>query len=415
MLSDVGFRLAVEAADIEGTLLFALLHDVGHYPLSHMFEDFRGRETARNDSILLDDDLFGPLINADGEDLIGTVIRKKLDRGQSLSNLISQYFGAQTLEALWSIANCANGSTRPNKRVHRVLSGLVSSAIDLDKVAYLLADSVMSGVNYGRGIDLQGFFTALLDPLASSSASEENETGPIIGIDEKGLAAAESIILARYWMLSRVYWHHTNRALMAAFKFAISELVSAGKLDFSKYFMEVFWSGEVEALKYLSKEFATTWKNARMNPLEGLINGRRGIYKRLITISHQQEQDLHNKLISRDDTAATNAATTALESILTAGRVKRGMIIVDIPRRTRDTIRLEEIRILGDPEAGEQVNNRSLKEASPLLNKLHEEFLNEVKKSRVFIHPATYEVLRAESKLDAAREEVRRALSNKLE
>lgn len=414
MLSDVGFRLAVEAEDVQGTLLFALLHDIGHYPLSHMFEDFRGKETGRNDFILLDDDLFGPLLDANGEDIIGAMIKKKLDHGQSMSSLICQLFGEPTLNALWSIAKCANASIAPLKPIHRVLSGLVSSAIDLDKVAYLLADSTMSGVNYGRGIDLQGFFTSLVNPLAIDSSSKENVTGQVLGIDEKGLAAAESIILARYWMLSRVYWHHTNRAIMAAFKFAISELVSAGKLDFSKYLSEVFWSGEVEALKYLSKEFSATWKKEKVNPLDGLMNGRRGIYKRLITISHQQEEDLYNKLINRDDTAATNAATRALESILPNDNVKRGVIIVDIPRRTRDTIRLEEIRILGDPEAGERVNNRSLHEASPLLTNLHDEFLNEVKKSRIFIHPATYETLKSQSKLEQAREEVRRELSTKL-
>jgi serine/threonine protein kinase len=40
-LADVRFRLEISPQDIEAILLFALLHDIGHYPLSHMFEDYR--------------------------------------------------------------------------------------------------------------------------------------------------------------------------------------------------------------------------------------------------------------------------------------------------------------------------------------------------------------------------------------
>src|ERR1051325_791394 len=424
MLSDVGFRLAVEPEDLEGTLLFALLHDIGHYPLSHMFEDFRGRETRSQDEILLDDDLFEPLIKADSRNHVGLVIKERLDRQDSLAALVVSYFGEASLNAMWSISNCANSDLAPKKVVHRLLSGLVSSAIDFDKVAYLMTDSAMSGVKYGGGIDLHGFFTSLIDPITNAvpmttkappnEEDQEEDTGPIIGIREKGLAAAESIILARYWMLSRVYWHHTNRALMAAFKFTINELVSAGKLDFSAYFKDVFWSGEVEALKYLSKKFSSLWRKEKVNPLDGLLNGKRGMYKRLITISTQQEPDLNMKLLSHDDTAATNADTSALESVVSSEFARRGIVIVDIPRRTRDTINLEQIRIIGDPEAGDKMSDRSLKQASPLLSRLHEEFLNEVKKSRVFLHPLAYEELKKSNKLEEARHKVRTALSTKL-
>lgn len=40
LLNDPNFRLLVNATEIEACLFLALLHDLGHYPLSHMFEDF---------------------------------------------------------------------------------------------------------------------------------------------------------------------------------------------------------------------------------------------------------------------------------------------------------------------------------------------------------------------------------------
>ena len=44
LLNDPSFRLMVEPFEIEATLLRAILHDIGHYPLSHMFEDFAEEE-----------------------------------------------------------------------------------------------------------------------------------------------------------------------------------------------------------------------------------------------------------------------------------------------------------------------------------------------------------------------------------
>jgi serine/threonine protein kinase len=46
LMNDPAFRLMVEPVDIEATLLRGLLHDVGHYPLSHMFEDFAEEEKS---------------------------------------------------------------------------------------------------------------------------------------------------------------------------------------------------------------------------------------------------------------------------------------------------------------------------------------------------------------------------------
>ena len=49
-----------EKQDIEAALLWSLLHDVGHYPLSHMFEDTAEAEKLAGGkrTVPLDDELF---------------------------------------------------------------------------------------------------------------------------------------------------------------------------------------------------------------------------------------------------------------------------------------------------------------------------------------------------------------------
>jgi serine/threonine protein kinase len=68
LLNDPNFRLMAEPAEIEATLLWALLHDVGHYPLSHMFEDLAEEERQRGGprSIPTDDDLFWAFVEPSG-------------------------------------------------------------------------------------------------------------------------------------------------------------------------------------------------------------------------------------------------------------------------------------------------------------------------------------------------------------
>ncbi len=381
LLADVRFRLSVEPADIEGTLLFALLHDVGHFPLSHMFEDLRGQ--GGTDRVLTDEDLFEAVVRGEGNEAIRTVLKSDRRKPPSLVEVIRRHFRSATEDALWSIASCAISGAGPGKDVHRVLAGLVSSAVDADKIAYLVGDSRMTGVAYGQGVDVHGFLRSLRLPKGFELGRSEGgpATGPVIAIDGKGLAAAESIILARYWMVNRVYWHHMNRAVMAAFKFAIGELMNAGQLRFSDYLAKHFWSTEVQAMEDLSAKY-NKLPGKRLNPLSGLERGGRSLYKRFITISELQDADLHQKLRDANWMHAADVAREALAEVCKSAELP-GSVLVDVPKIPRDSIEPERIRVQRDPEAGEDVpEDRSLLEASLLLTKLHEEFVNEVKKSR---------------------------------
>ena len=78
---------------------------------------------------------------------------------------------------------------------------MLSGPIDVDKIDYLMRDSLHAGVPYGRNFDRRRLIGSLC----------LNEAGDALAITDKGKTAAEMMVFARYVMFSEVYWHHAVR------------------------------------------------------------------------------------------------------------------------------------------------------------------------------------------------------------
>ncbi len=145
----------------------ALLHDVGHGPLSHALEGILtpGRHhEAWTREILLGETAIGRALAAHSAELPAAV--------------------AAVLEGSW-----------PGPRF---VTSLVSSQLDVDRMDYLLRDSLYTGVTYGR-FDLERLINTLLVV-----------DGDVV-LMRKGVVAAEEYLLARYLMYWQVYLHKTTR------------------------------------------------------------------------------------------------------------------------------------------------------------------------------------------------------------
>jgi len=157
-------------------LAAALLHDIGHGPLSHMFE--------------------------------GTLPRS--EPHESWTKRIIQDPNSQVNKALTNI------DPEMPSRVTQLIAGqhpftylahAVSGTFDVDRCDYLLRDAHATGVRYGN-YDLDWLQRSL-----RFAPPPPDGTPPALAVDgAKGMAAIESFILSRLFMFQQVYLHKATRA-----------------------------------------------------------------------------------------------------------------------------------------------------------------------------------------------------------
>ncbi len=104
---------------------------------------------------------------------------------------------------------------------HSFVSDIVSSQLDADRLDYLLGDSTMTGVAYGR-YDLDWILTNL-------RLARHGRNGDLrLCINgAKGYHAAEQFVIGRYLMYQQVYYHKTSRAAEQMIRAAMQRLVDA--------------------------------------------------------------------------------------------------------------------------------------------------------------------------------------------
>lgn len=142
----------------------ALLHDLGHGPFSHSFED---------------------IFHTDHEEFT-----KKIILGSTEVNEVLSRVSANFPEQVAAVIN----KTHSNKLV----ISMISSQIDADRMDYLQRDSYYTGVSYGN-FDMERILRVM--------RPSKNE----VLIKESGMHAVEDYLMSRYQMYWQVYFHPVSR------------------------------------------------------------------------------------------------------------------------------------------------------------------------------------------------------------
>ncbi len=149
--------IEISAQEMEAAQIAALLHDIGHGPLSHTLEE--------------------TLLAGIHHESVSYLFMKSLNEQFNHSlNLVLQLFR----------------NSYPRKFFHQ----LISSQLDIDRLDYLMRDSFFTGVMEGT-IGIDRIITML------------NVSNDQLVVEEKGIFSIESFIHARRLMYWQVYLHKT--------------------------------------------------------------------------------------------------------------------------------------------------------------------------------------------------------------
>jgi len=281
----------------------ALLHDIGHYPFSHAIEEL------------------GPPVAP--HEIVG---RGMIEHGRV----------AEILRSMWGVdparvATIVDPAGRTLPLADRVLRGVLSGPLDVDKLDYLPRDARACDVPYG-GVDT----LRLIDAMRIEVVGDEAR----IVVGAKGVSPLHSLINARQEMFDNVYWHHANRACMSMLLRAVQEALVAGAMTAA----ELTHHDDRSLLALLS---APDMPGATSRLVAGLDERR--IHKRAVEISNRA-QELYGRLGNLYfDPAARRSVEIALADGLAAKigeAVPSEAILIDIPKpekwRTGVWVRFDE-------------------------------------------------------------------------
>lgn len=185
MVAKLGVDYDIPATAQTAVRVAALLHDIGHGPFSHVIEsilDFH-HETFTVKAIMSPETEVGRLLAGFSPDLprdVTAIIR---------------------------------GDFQP-----LALAQLVSSQLDVDRMDYLLRDSLMTGAKYGI-YDLEWIIKSI----------EINQTDDHLYISAPGIYAVEDYLQARYYMYRQVYFHRTLRSAEAVLRVLLRRAIDLYK------------------------------------------------------------------------------------------------------------------------------------------------------------------------------------------
>jgi HD superfamily phosphohydrolase len=180
--SQIAHKIGLAEEERQLVMIACLLHDIGHGPFSHTFEDVFYKKMIRHEA-------WTPFFLADY-------------RNSEFFNRYNAYNPRHHLSAeKFTLIEDMIMHRAPLKRV---LADIVSSQLDADRLDYLLRDSHFCGVEYGQ-FDLRWMLNSMI--IVSTEQTER------LGLTHKGIGVVEHYLMARRLMTRNIYHYQKKLAL----------------------------------------------------------------------------------------------------------------------------------------------------------------------------------------------------------
>jgi HD superfamily phosphohydrolase len=299
----------------------ALLHDLGHAPMSHTAEE-----------------LFEEGI--DHEEMTWRLLRSA-----EMEEIFARHGDGIDAEAVIRVLAGSGRGCEP------LLSEIVTSQLDVDKMDYLLRDSLYCGVRYGN-FDLERLLDTVV-PLRDPVGGQWR-----IGVDHGGVHALEALVMARYYMFTQVYFNVTGKVL---------------ELHFNEWLGAAGWRWPADPERFLDYDDVTVQHAMR-----------RSDNRHALAIVHRQRFALAFE--TEEHLAAADRERFA--ALLPAVRERFGAENVLVDHSSKDPHRLGQSRVLVRYDDGSLL---PMAEASDFIA-----HMSRIDSFRVYAEPALREEVAAE-------------------
>ncbi len=251
----------------------ALLHDIGHGPLSHTSEELLERYLGKSH----------------------VEVTNSIISSSEIGNILKEW-GIETRH----ITQMITGESQP-------LGKIVSGEVDIDRMDFLVRDAHYTGVAYGV-IDL--------DRIINTTTIFNNS----LVVAEGGLRAVEALLMARFLMTPTVYLHPASRVADAMFLRATERAIEKGSLDYN-----VLYKMDDYDIQNMFKDSTDYVHDI------GVMLEKRQLFKKFLVMSWN---DLDDESITELIKLRNNLKRwRRIESEMAeACKIDEGYIILDIPK-----------------------------------------------------------------------------------
>lgn len=278
-LKDENYNLKFDDAQRQLIRLAGLLHDIGHYPLSHVTEYVYNSNLLDEDNTLLNhnknikkkiDKLSSDEVSVEDymknryskpmhHETMGT---KVIDHDSKIKEIIKKYCPFIDIQ---DIKDIIVGCVERNPEISAMVQ-LIHSEVDADGIDYVMRDATFSGTSYG------GFELGLL--LRNLVVTKYNGVD-IVGIRPKGISVVDQYLVSKYFAYTQVIFNR-HVAIFDAMAEIFSKILIG--LDYSPYPNPVTLNHHIERhekndeyLKFTDRAFWAQLDNIKKENLEGYV------------------------------------------------------------------------------------------------------------------------------------------------